>query len=242
LLYTTCGTQFVALQKTDGSQSWVLPDFQTQGASVIPNAPLMLPNGTFLFDKDEHTVATDRSGTTLWTYPLDSGDGARLVGAAGRSVFAVDLMKGFTVLDASDGSVRWTFNGEPVVGFDSPPAIAADGTIYAVGARGPLFAFAPDGSLNWKFLLPEKTTTGHGYAPPLVGSDGTIYLLLEQAVIAVSSQGKLVWEQKLPGPAIDLGFLLLAADGTLYVVTDTAMVHAVQTASHGPLQNSGGRF
>ncbi|MGA8437819.1 MAG: PQQ-binding-like beta-propeller repeat protein [Candidatus Sulfotelmatobacter sp.] len=89
------------------------------------------------------------------------------------------------------------------------------------------------------FRLPARQTT-YGYASALLGSDGTIYLLLDHSVITVSPTGKLIWQIDLPGPNIANGFLTLASDGTLYVVTDTGVIHSVQTASHGPAGNSGG--
>lgn len=242
VLYTTCDTHFAALYKNNGSESWALPVFETQDPHILAAAPLMLSSGTLIFDKDQHIYATDRSGKTLWTYPGDI-DAARLVGTGpGDTVYAVDLAKGLTALDASTGSVKWTFQGEPRVGFESAPVTAPDGTIYVVAARGPLFAFFDDGSLKWTFPLPDKIAAPDGYASPLLGSDGTIYLLLDHSVIAVSPAGKIIWQQDLPGPKIPKGFLTLASDGTLYVVTDAAMIHAVQTASRGPARSSGGGF
>jgi outer membrane protein assembly factor BamB len=239
VLYTTCDTHFAALSKSDGSETWTLPEFETQGPPSLPTAPLMLNNGMIVFEKQQRIFATDRSGKTLWTYPPDNLPAAILIGA-GRddTVYAANLTTGFDALNAKTGSVKWTFQGGPAAGFNPSPVTAPDGTIYVAAARGPLFALFDDGSLNWTFRLPARQTTD-GYASPLLGSDGIIYLLLDRSVIAVSPTGKLIWQIDLPGPNIANGFLTLASDGTLYVVTDTAVIHAVQTASHGPAGNSG---
>ena len=243
LLYTTCGTQFAALNKNDGSKMWTLPDFDAQDPRMLSAPPLMLRSGTLVFEKNQHLVATDRNGATLWTYPSDNLHAANLMGAGpDDTVYAANLTTGFNAIDANTGRVTWTFQGEPIVGFGAAPVTAPDGTIYVVAARGPLFALFDDGSLNWAFPLPDKLADPRGYTSPVLGSDGTIYVLLERSVIAVTRARKILWRLDLPGPNIARGFLTLSADGTLYVVTDAAMVYAVQTASHGPARNPGGGF
>jgi hypothetical protein len=55
--------------------------------------------------------------------------------------------------------------------------------------------------------------------------------LLEDRVLAISSQGKMLWQLQLPGEPRHHGFLVLAADGTLYAVMDNSFVHAIGTAN-----------
>jgi hypothetical protein len=65
----------------------------------------------------------------------------------------------------------------------------------------------------------------------VLGASGAIYQLLEDRVLAISSQGKMLWQLQLPGEPRHHGFLVLAADGTLYAVMDNSFVHAIGTAN-----------
>jgi hypothetical protein len=70
-----------------------------------------------------------------------------------------------------------------------------------------------------------------GYTAPALAPDGTIYQLLEDRVLAISPQGKLLSELQLPGEPHHRGFLTLSADGTLYAVMDNSFVHAIRIAN-----------
>jgi sugar lactone lactonase YvrE len=70
-----------------------------------------------------------------------------------------------------------------------------------------------------------------GYTAPVLAADGTIYQLLEDRVLAISPQGKLLSELRLPGEPRHRGFLAPSADGTLYAVMDNSFVHAIRIAN-----------
>ena len=55
--------------------------------------------------------------------------------------------------------------------FFSSPAIGADGTIYIGSEDNNLYAFNPDGSLQWQYL-----TSGSIDSSPAIAADGTIYV------------------------------------------------------------------
>ncbi len=115
------------------------------------------------------------------------------------------------------------------------PVVASDGTVVAVSFQDVVHAFAPDGTVKWKFHLP-KTINMSRHAAPIIGTDGMIYILAERMVIALSDQGKIVWQLPLQGDTI--GSPELASDGTLYVATAEGTIFAVQTESHGLMQSS----
>jgi len=69
-----------------------------------------------------------------------------------------------------------------------------------------------------------------------LGSDGTIYVLAEQRLVALSDQGKLLWDLPLQGTA--MGSPALAADGTLYIAMAEGTLYSVQTGSRGLLQSA----
>lgn len=93
----------------------------------------------------------------------------------------------------------------------SRPAVAADGTVYAIAEDSYLYAISPAGELEWKCDL--------GWLPwdcLSVGMDGTIYAgLKNRELVAASPHGSVVWRLRFDGQfASDP---LAAPDGTLYV-------------------------
>jgi len=228
-VYATCETHFSALSKSDGREIWRLPQFRTQALHSIPFPPLMLKSGELIFSRDQRIIATDRDGNTLWIYPADNLNVAYFLGAGpDETIFVRKSFASELVALEPDGNVKWTFNGGAEVGFNEPPVTAADGTVFITGVRGPVFAFAADGTLKWKFRPPPSTTAA-GYTAPVLGSDGTIYQLLEDRLIALSPQGKMIWQLQVQSEPHHRGFLVFAADGTLYAVMDDSMVYAIKT-------------
>jgi len=228
-IYATCDTHFSALSKSNGRETWRLPQFRTQAQSTMPFPPLMLKSGRIIFSRDQRIIATDRDGNTLWTYPADNLNAAYFLGAGpDETIYLRKNFAGELVALEPDGNVKWTFNGDPKMGLNEPPVTAADGTVFIIGARGPVYALTADGMLKWKFRLPPSTTAT-GYAASVLGGDGTIYQLLEDRVIALSPQSKMMWQLQIPGELHRRGFLALAADGTLYAAMDDSMVYAIQT-------------
>lgn len=238
-LYTMCGQNFAALNKDDGTVLWTMPALDSESAAV------MLLDGTLLFVRYRQMHAADRDGNTIWKYP--QAPYATLSGPAqdtyidtpmavgpDETIYAGSRFNKFVALDPH-GMVKWTFDSGEHDGFRTSPVIASDGTVVAVSIQDVVYAFAPDGTVSWKFRLP-KTINGSRHAAPIIGSDGTIYILAERMVIALSAQGKIIWQLPLQGTTISSP--ALAPDGTLYVATVGDIVYAVQTASHGLMQNA----
>lgn len=98
---------------------------------------------------------------------------------------------------APDGTERWSLQ-RPEWALCTP-AIAADGTIYVTGraeGRDPvLLAVHPEGQLRWSFNL----GWGHALDSPVVGRDGTIYLVTgDRWVRAIHPDGTLKWKHRIP--------------------------------------------
>lgn len=139
-----------------------------------------------------------------------------------------------------DGTKKWNYtildgilNENCYNEFVGSPAITADGTIYITGefhdntrTYGMVYAFNPDGTVKWKYILNE------GYAvymrgSPAVGTDGTIYFSSSYyqegwnaKLNALTPEGTKKWEyavsegqygNNVPSPTI-------APDGTIYFV------------------------
>jgi outer membrane protein assembly factor BamB len=229
-VYATCENHFSAFSKNDGRETWRLPNFEAQAPSLTPTAPLILRNGELVFSRDQQIIATNKRGSIRWIYPPDNRGAAYALGSGTDDVIYARSFSGDLLGLYFNGSTKWTFHGGPATGFNEPPVRAADGTLYVVAPQGPLFAFAPDARVKWKFPLPPSTTVV-GYSTPVLGASGAIYQLLEDRVLAISSQGKMLWQLQLPGEPRHHGFLVLAADGTLYAVMDNSFVHAIGTAN-----------
>jgi outer membrane protein assembly factor BamB len=251
VLYTECGNSFCALNKDDGSRLW------SESALDWQSAPVVLKNGVVVFITGRQLLAVNRDGKTVWVFPRDSvlaydprlasnsppgtwetwvdtpiavgSDETLYVGSAGNHKFLA--------LDAN-GGLKWKFD-VGIHSFRTSPVIASDGTVLAVTLEDLVYALAPDGTMKWNFQLP-KSTNGDLHAAPVLGSDGTIYLLAEQDLIALSLEGRMLWELSLPGSFG--GSPALASDGTLYVATLQGTVYAVQTASHGLMRSAWPRY
>ena len=227
-VYASCDNHLISLNESDGREVWRLPNVETQDRGPVPTAPLMLHNGELIFSRGQRVVAADRAGNTLWTYPSDPLKVASLLGIGRDDVIYTSISSGELVALDPHGQETWTFHGGRSVDFNESPVAAPDGTLYVIGTQGPLFALASNGTFKWVFNLPASTTT-QGYTPPLLSRDGVIYQLLENSVIALSPERKVIWRMQIPGEAGHRGFLAFAPDGTLYAVMDNSVVHAIQT-------------
>jgi outer membrane protein assembly factor BamB len=224
-LYTTCDTSLVALGKTDGHEIWHLPNFELQTSSLVPLAPLILRTGNIVFNRDQQIVAIDKRGNTLWTLPPDRFRSAYFLGSGPDDMIYARSFSGGLFALCFNGTIRWKFDAPG--SFNESPVRALDGTSYIIAAQGPLYALAPNGRLKWAFLLPPSTTV-MGYTAPVLAPDGTIYQLLEDRVIALSSTGKMLSQLQLPGEPRHRGFLALSPNGTLYAVMDNSFIHAIK--------------
>jgi outer membrane protein assembly factor BamB len=243
-IYTTCGQSFSAFNKEDGTQLWSMPTLQRE------TSPVMLRDGVLAFVRDRRIFAADRAGNILWSYPRVSTSESGALDSRGApletyidtpiavgqddTIYAGSQIGKFIALN-TQGQVKWTYDNGNQMGFRMSPVIAADGTIVAVSVQDVVDAFSPDGTVKWTFHLPQTRNMSR-HAAPLLGSDGTIYLLAEQRLVALSDQGKLRWDLPLQGTA--MGSPALAPDGTLYIAMAEGTLYSVQTGSRGLLQSA----
>ncbi len=106
------------------------------------------------------------------------------------------------------------------------PALAADGTIYALDRGGILYAFSCGSgptcsySLHWTLDL-----SGLPLTSPVIGPDGLVTVAHEGAdasssnIAQVRSSGQLLFDQPIPGQAV--GELAVGGDGIVYATTTT---------------------
>ncbi|HUT10442.1 MAG TPA: PQQ-binding-like beta-propeller repeat protein [Thermoguttaceae bacterium] len=174
--------------------------------------------------------AVNFEGGAVWTTSLPGSNPTQngpAVGRDGNVYAAVD----FSALQAisSSGAVDWSYAS---AGYYDNPAVADDGTIY-IGGDG-LKALAPDGRLLWSY--PVRTEYGHNprYLSPAIGDDGTVFAgqtsTVSNLVALDNATGKAIWTR----PDLD-GTPAIGPDGTVYVVPESGLLHALDPADGATL-------
>jgi len=123
-----------------------------------------------------------------------------------------------------DGTVRLLFaTGKEHL--ESPPALAADGTLYFGASRGTasrFYAVRPDGSLAWSFPIPAGSGRFRNNQA-VIGADGTVYFAAKTRVYALDGQGdgngggRVLWQ--LDETSVFQSGPVIGAQGRLYVGT-----------------------
>ncbi|MEN8205866.1 MAG: PQQ-binding-like beta-propeller repeat protein [Pseudomonadota bacterium] len=133
----------------------------------------------------------------------------------------------------SDGGPRPELHLKWRVKLDAPyslvrPAVAADGTVYAVDVRKNLTAVAPDGTVLW--VAADAGSKGVD-----VGSDGTIYTGTEDWIKAFNPDGSLKWTFIQNPRAFVLVDVAVGPDGNIYGVASSGMgVFSLADTPDGP--------
>jgi outer membrane protein assembly factor BamB len=109
--------------------------------------------------------------------------------------------------------------------------IAVDGTIYLASGDGNLYAVLPDGTQKWAF----DAESGVFSAAPVLAEDGTIFVVNDGGLFAVSAEGKLLAHAVVGGSVASSP--TIAPDGTVYVAGRAGKITAF-SGTHGGLLNS----
>jgi len=147
----------------------------------------------------------------------------------------------FTVLprEASSGRIKWRLK-LPDQYVPARPLVAADGTIYALGNFGHVYAVNPDGSLRWVVSPPggvAGTLSQLGNGNIVVGGGGGVQALSQ-------FDGSTIWSfpiqtPLLAGPAV-------GPDGNVYAADDSrwsqSVIGAFILSPDGQLLWSGGKY
>ena len=113
------------------------------------------------------------------------------------------------------GHVKWRFMADDLY-IQSRPAVGPDGTVYAGGVLGHLYALTPAGGVKWIF----RPGLGNVLQPVSVGVDGTVYFAQESSVYAVNPDGTLKWKFQDPGFARVFAGPTVGPDGNIYGATE----------------------
>ena len=124
--------------------------------------------------------------------------------------------------DAQALSLNWSSAAGGTISFGRP-AIGADGTVYMSDTAGSLFAFNPDGTVQWTFNL----TDSNDYAPGIDRTggphDGTIYSDISgNSLVAINPDGTEKWRVGI-GTDFD-STPAVGPDGSIYFGTDAGQI------------------
>jgi peptide/nickel transport system permease protein len=162
---------------------------------------------TAIGPQDPRLTWSYNAGDTSLSSPLVSADGSVVVVGSNGVVTSL----------TPNGSLRWTYplSSVPV----GNPALGPQGEIYIADSDGRLNAIDLQGNLLWEYLPDTQTGALDG---PVVAHDGTIYYPTEAALLAVTSQGKLIWQVRLPTFSYINQHLRLSNDDRYIFFEDTA--------------------
>lgn len=157
--------------------------------------------GGHLWSAERHdphgTRWTEATGPTdplvRWAFHLEQGEfsGGPVVAADG-TVYITSEAGMLYALDPI-GNLIWQASlPSNAVG---APGLSANGTIYATDKAGGVSAFTPEGEPLWRF---EPESGGLAVAGPIVAPVGTIYYPGGGGLRAVSPEGVLLWETRVP--------------------------------------------
>jgi outer membrane protein assembly factor BamB len=211
-----------------GQLKWKLPT----GGPVI-SSPAIDSLGSssavtiYVGSSDTKIYAVTSSGGLRWSYgtggPIISSPSVGLGG-----IVYVGSRDGYVYAVNRGGNLVWKFLIAPECtdfpvncANDSSPAISTRGAIYigeGAGGRGEgFYAINRNGTLLWKHPSAEIRSS------PAIGADGTIYVGMDDPVLAFNPDGTVKWVSNLAtiGPAfIFYSSPSIAPDGTIYIGTE----------------------
>jgi len=176
--------------------------------------PTVLPStdGAFVTagDKLYHIVAP---GQVAWEMQLPGrAEGAPTVGP--NYILIVPCEPDYLVAVTPGEGIFWQ---QQIPGLVGLPAMGHNGLLYAATGNG-IAALSPGkGSIIF-------TSNASGAAKgPLIAEDGTIYLLKQQHVVALTSTGELKWDCPVPALHGNIFPPALGANGRIYFVADEGL-------------------
>jgi outer membrane protein assembly factor BamB len=244
-LYTPWRGQLRAVRLTYGTFDWPAGiGYQLGGSASVLGDRRVAYTGNGRMD------VVDSAGRTQWEYPVMNPpmsvdmitktggrippgnfwlDSAMAVGDDG-TIYACAVDSRLVALTA-DGHLKWEFKTKTHSVNHAAPVIGADGTIYFASGDGNLYAVLSDGVQKWAY----DAASGAFSATPVLAEDGTIFVVNDGGLFAVSAEGKLLAHAVLGGSVTSAP--TIAPDGTVYVAGQAGKITAF-SGTHGGLLNS----
>ncbi len=189
VIYVGSGDNDLYAINPNGTKMWICK-ISKLGAS---SSKVAADGSIYIGSRDGNLYAINPNGTKKWAFQFQKGtpilfppaiaaDGTIYVGS-GSDLYAINR----------GGTKKWALQ---IGGNVSSPAIGRDGTIYAGDADGSLYAVNSDGVMKWSL----KTGTIPIILPPIIASDGTIYLCAGPSLYAINPNGTKKWASTTGGP------------------------------------------
>lgn len=186
---------------------------------VVFLTAIVFAGGVALFNSQsqEEVEAIVKGNGQMWSSELGNAQGTMWMDTVGPQepaiVWSFSDPSGFSggpVLDA-DGNLYFTSNGGRVYSlnrdgvirwwlslqtqFCLSPVLDKEGNIYTADIFGRVWAFSPQGERLWKI------DADAGEAPissPVIDEQGTIFLVNQFHLLAISDDGSLLWKVRIP--------------------------------------------
>jgi len=189
-----------------------------------PSAPTFSPDGKTLYLqgwKGVSVLAFDIDSKSIkWTFGNETLDSSPIVDSKGNIYFVPNNYNPTILYSlAPNGDLRWSFPFSSGGGLipNTEPTIDKNGNIYF--GIDTLYSLNYEGKLRWKLGLEDVDI----HSPLINDVLGNVYLGLAGfggiKVMAVSSEGKKLWEIKIEGERETGTSPAIAKDGTLYYPT-----------------------
>uniref|UniRef100_UPI0006849EF3 outer membrane protein assembly factor BamB family protein n=1 Tax=Bacillus sp. 123MFChir2 TaxID=1169144 RepID=UPI0006849EF3 len=208
----------------DGSKKWSSP---ISDASPGNNSMLISKDGTIYTlvtnGENKYLYAHDKTGKLLWSKTFRGeyyGQGLTL---GINNEILVNTRDKLYVFDKNGNIVhQWKEKKEEVL-LSAPTVSSTDGTIY-VGGAGYIYAYNPDYSLKWKYLIPTKRIDRNVGGAPVIDKNGVIYFNTASEIYALNPDGTLKWEMSKSTTSFANYYygannsITISKDGTIYLV------------------------
>lgn len=188
------------------------------------------------------TIRTKHINTRMrYTAPAFSDNGTVYISGYSKGD------KGIRSLSSDLTTENWIFGSGS--DFNSTPAVASDGTIYAASANGSIYGINADGSEKWNAVYGDWVASAIA-----IGADGTVYLSAKlngdaDGVLKAynAADGSEKWSVTLTDANVEQGGPSIATDGTVYLGNKAGTFKAYNpadgsekwsytTASNGPIE------
>ncbi|MEO2061904.1 MAG: PQQ-binding-like beta-propeller repeat protein [Christiangramia sp.] len=166
--FNTDNGQIWAVNAEDGTQKWETP--VGAGNGIYGTSLSVDADGTIYYTTKTQVVAITDEGETgaiKWEIEVDDASNSGVVIGPEGDLY-VGSLGGLLSLNASDGSVNWTYDIEIA---ESVPAVDVNGNIYVGSTDGFLYIFNPDGGQIKALELGDNIVNS-----PTITEDGTVYV------------------------------------------------------------------
>ncbi|MGC5325067.1 PQQ-binding-like beta-propeller repeat protein [Brevibacillus sp. SYSU BS000544] len=217
-------SRFLGLEKQ--VQKWMFSEGAGEQQNLFYTSPVVGADGTVYAGADGgHLYAIKPDGTKKWAFKIN-GDfsEAPVIGKGGVVYFRTTENKLYAV--NPNGTKKWVVG----VGKDklsSGISIGVDGTLYLCVSEVPnsllieksyLYAINPNGTIKWKIANLRF------FHAPVIGVDGTIYVVSGGKLIALLPNGRKKWECVVTSKEYPFDAFLveneepkIGSDGTIYL-------------------------